>query len=278
MISVYNPPMQTPAREIPCLLAIGGHDPSGGAGIQADIEAAAANGCHCTSAITCITFQDSCNVRALAPLPAQQVIAQVEAVLADCRIGAIKIGLLGSAEIALALAERLSAQPEIPLVLDPVLAAGGGTPLANEQLLNTIRQRLLPLTTLITPNSPEARRLAAGPQALARCATKLLQQGTKAVLITGTHEASDAVINSLYLPDGQHHSSSWPRLPDDYHGSGCTLASACAARLARGEPLQSAVDNALEFTWQSLRHSFRNGRCQAIPDRLYRLDRGQTDA
>jgi len=266
--------MHTLPPKIPVILAIGGHDPGGGAGIQADIEAVAANGCHCTSAITCITFQDSCNVQALAPLPAQQVLAQVEAVLADCRVRAIKIGLIGSVEITEALAGLLESHPQIPLVLDPVLAAGGGTPLAGQLLLETIRQRLLPLTTLITPNSPEARRLADGPQTLEQCATQLLQQGSQGVLITGTHEADEQVINTLYLADGRRQRSNWQRLPGEYHGSGCTLAAAVAAGLAQGKSLEDAVNAALTFTWQSLAQGFRSGRCQSLPNRLYRLERG----
>lgn len=262
--------MKPSSRKLPVVLAIGGHDPGGGAGIQADIEAIGTNGCHCSTAITCLTLQDSCDVQAVMPLPAKQVIAQAESVLNDCQVSVIKIGLLGDAAIARATAELLQKHENIPVVLDPVLAAGGGTPLATESLLSTIRQQLLPLCTLITPNSPEARRLAPHEESLEQCARTLLKSGTEHVLITGTHEQSDRVTNRLYDKTGLLDQADWQRLPGEYHGSGCTLSAAIAANMASGTDLIEAVKNAQHYTWQSLLNGFRSGRCQSLPDRLQR--------
>jgi len=259
-------PHTTPA----VTLAIGGHDPSGGAGIQADIEAIIALGGYATSAITCLTVQDTRNVQQLIPVEPDTVIAQAEAVLADLPVNAIKVGLIGDAAIAHKLAQLLKQHPSIPVVVDPVLAAGGGTTLASDKLRQTLLEELLPVTYLLTPNSQEARTLT-GATRLDDCAKILLLHGCQHLLITGTHEESDEVINTLYNPDGTTNHWQWPRLPDEYHGSGCTLAAAIASLLAQGQPLTEALYHAQDFAWQSLLHAHKLGRGQALPDRLYQL-------
>ena len=160
----------------------------------------------------------------------------------------------------------LSGRPN-PVVLDPVLAAGGGTNLVGPALLESIRLELLPCLTLITPNSLEAKRLT-GLEDLDDCASELLSLGCDAVLITGTHEQSREVRNRLYL-HGEKTNSIWPRLQGEYHGSGCTLAAAITAFLALGRPLQEAVLRGQEFTWKTLSHGYRPGRGQALPDRFF---------
>ncbi|MEJ2407202.1 MAG: hydroxymethylpyrimidine/phosphomethylpyrimidine kinase [Candidatus Thiodiazotropha sp.] len=262
---------------LPVVLAIGGHDPSGGAGIQADIESIAANGAHATSLLTCLTLQDSCNVQALHPVAPELLTRQAELLLADCRISAIKIGLLGSPGAAAAVAGLLQAQPHIPVVLDPVLAAGGGSNLAGSELLRRLREELLSHCDLITPNIPEVISLS-GLDANARlddCAHRLLEFGARAVLLTGTHESTEEnrITHRFYRPNHPTTKSHWRRLPGAYHGSGCTLAASIAARLALGDALEEAVERALDFTWRSLGHAFRSGRCQLTPDRLFRLGR-----
>ena len=218
-------------------------------------------------------------MQALHPVAPELFRQQAELLLADSPVAAIKVGLLGSPQIAASLAGLLRELPQIPLVLDPVLAAGGGSDLADAELLRCLREELLPRCQLVTPNIPEAIRLSglsaeASPQA---CADRLLATGCEAVLTTGTHDASsrDRVIHRLFQPSQPIFSSDWPRLPGDYHGSGCTLAAAIAAGLAAGKPLQPAVEQALAYTWQSLSQGFQSGRCQATPDRLHRLQRGQ---
>lgn len=253
-------------------LAIGGHDPCGGAGIQADIEAIGALGGYATSAVTCLTVQDTRNVQQLIPVGPDLVIAQANAVLADLPVAAIKIGLVGDAAIAHRLAQLLRQHPEIPVVLDPVLAAGGGATLANDALRRTLIKELLPQAYLLTPNSNEARLLT-GAHNLDNCARGLLDGGARQVLITGAHEESPEVTNALYGQEGLINSWEWDRLPGEYHGSGCTLASAAAALLAQGLDLIDAVKKAQEFTWQSLAHAHRLGRGQRLPNRLCPLHR-----
>ncbi|WP_428610336.1 bifunctional hydroxymethylpyrimidine kinase/phosphomethylpyrimidine kinase [Sedimenticola sp.] len=258
----------------PIVLSIAGHDPSGGAGIQADIEVLAALGCHAATAISCLTIQDSRNVHELIPLQSALLTRQVETLLTDYAIDAIKIGLIGSADAAMAIGKLLRQHPHIPVVLDPILAAGGGTELASEALLQAMLEEIIPHTLITTPNSQEARRLTRRPQ-LEQCAHDLISRGCQAVLITGTHEAGTDVVNTLYRQDAPPHSKHWPRLEGSYHGSGCTIASAIAAGLAKELPLVVAVSQAQQFTWDSLKAGWRPGKGQQIPDRLYFIERDQ---
>lgn len=257
----------------PIVLCFSGHDPSGGAGIQADIETIVSHRCHAASVITALTEQDSRNVKKLLPQRPEDVVAQALTLLTDFNVTAIKIGLLGSAEVALAVADVIRQADKIPVVLDPVLAAGGGTDLAGQELVAAIVEHLLPLTSLLTPNSIEARRLS-GLDDLTACAAELQRRGAEYVLITGTHEDEDSelVVNRLFMPDNLNQSFNWERLPNQYHGSGCTLAAATAALLARGLDMFSAVNEAQEFTWQSLNAAYRPGKGQFNPERMFWLE------
>jgi len=261
--------MQTrpsPDQSRPVLLCLGGHDPVGGAGIQADIETIAALGGHAATAITCLTVQDSRNVRALHPVAARLFLDQAEAVLGDMTVDIIKIGLIGDAALVPEIATLLSRHPDVPVVLDPVLAAGGGSNLAKDDLLAAIREQLLPLTDLLTPNLSEARRLTDQDTA-DDCAAALHEAGVPYLLLTGTDLVEDErqVINRLYRHDGKDEHWHWPRLPHSYHGSGCTLASACAALLAQGLDVFDAVAQAQAFTYQSLQAGWRPGHGQHLP-------------
>ncbi len=255
----------------PVVLCFSGHDPSGGAGVQADIETIFSHCCHPASVITCLTEQDSRNVKRLIPQHPDDVVSQAETLLADFDIAAIKIGLIGDAALARAIAQILEQCRDVPVVLDPVLAAGGGTELASLELITTIGERLAPLTTIITPNSEEARRLS-GEQDLTDCAGWLQNKGADNVLITGTHEQSELVHNRLFMPDGLTETFNWERLPHHYHGSGCTLASAIVAMLARGLDVFTAANEAQEFTWQALAAAYKPGRGQHNPNRLFWMD------
>jgi hydroxymethylpyrimidine/phosphomethylpyrimidine kinase len=196
-------------------------------------------------------------------------------VLEDMPVAAFKIGVIGSVDNVTAIAEVVSDYPEIPLILDPVLASGRGDELANEDIVAAMRELLIPQTTIITPNSVEARRLALDDHDdrddpdLEECAKRLIASGCEYVLITGTHENTPQVVNILYGESGIASSESWPRLPGAYHGSGCTLASAIAATIANGLPMIEAVKDAQEYTWQTLKAGFRAGMGQHIPDRLF---------
>ena len=260
----------------PIVMVFAATDPTGGAGLQADIMTLASMGCHPVSVVTAITVQDTMGVDGVLPIDGEWVADQARCILEDMPVAAFKIGVLGSLEAVAAVAEVVSDYPEIPLILDPVLASGRGDELASEDMLATIRELLIPQTTIITPNSIEARRLAADDAEdgddnpdLAECAQRILASGCEYVLITGTHENTGEVVNTLYNSDGVVRSDSWPRLTGSYHGSGCTLASALAATIANGVDMQEAVRDAQEYTWQSLKLAFRPGMGQHIPDRLF---------
>jgi len=259
----------------PIVLSFAATDPSCGAGMQADILTIASMGCHPLSVVTGVTVQDTSGVDDVLPMEADWVADQARAVLEDMPVAAFKIGLLGSVENIAVIAEIVSDYPDIPLVFDPVLASGRGDELANEDMLDALRELLLPQTTILTPNSMEARRLVLDEDNeqddpnLAECAKRIMQYGCEYVLITGTHENTPKVINNLYGARGLVRSDNWPRLPGIYHGSGCTLASAIAALLANGLPVDEAVHEAQEYTWEALKYGFRPGMGQHIPDRLF---------
>ena len=260
---------------LPIVLVFGATDPSGGAGLQADILTIASMGCHPLTVVTAITVQDTGGVDDILPIDAEWVSDQARAVLEDMPVAAFKIGLLGSVENIAAIAEVISDYPDIPLVFDPVLASGRGDELTDEDMVDALRELLLPQTTVLTPNSIEARRLIQDEDNdednpdLAECAKRMVQLGCEYVLVTGTHEHTPKVINTLYGGSGVVRSDNWARLPGIYHGSGCTLASAIAALLANGLSVNEAVKEAQEFTWQALNYAFRPGMGQHIPDRLF---------
>jgi hydroxymethylpyrimidine/phosphomethylpyrimidine kinase len=257
------------------VLVFAATDPSAGAGLQADVMTIASMGCHPLSVVTAITIQDTVGVEDVMAIDAEWVADQARCVLEDMPVAAFKIGLLGSVENISAIAEVVSDYPEIPLVLDPILASGRGDELATDDMVSALRELLIPQTTIITPNSLEARRLivtddAEGEDvALDECARRLVASGCEYALITGTHESTGQVINTLYGESGVLRSDSWQRLPGSYHGSGCTLASAIAATLANGLSVPDAVKDAQDYTWQTLRRGFRLGMGQYIPDRLF---------
>jgi hydroxymethylpyrimidine/phosphomethylpyrimidine kinase len=251
------------------VMTFSGHDPSGGAGIQADIESLASQGCHAASVITAITVQDTQDVLDFTVLEAAHVITQARAVLEDMPVSAFKTGMLGSVEIVQAIHSILQDYPDIPLILDPVLATGHGTSLGEQGLLDAIRVLLLPHTTVVTPNSQEARLLAPEADTLDACALALLDLGADYVLITGTHERTPNVINTLYQGHQLLESFTWERLPYSYHGSGCTLAACIAGLVAHGlDPFQ-AIHEAQDFTWHALQAGYRPGMGQHLPERLF---------
>ncbi len=239
----------------PVTLCFSGLDPSGGAGLQADIEAIAAQGGHAAVVCTALTVQDSQQVYGFEPVAPDLIRQQAEAVLADLPVSAIKLGMLGSGAIAAVVADLLAAHPAIPVVLDPVLAANSGGNLAGDDLAQGLF-RLFPRATVITPNSVEARRLSGEPD-LDKAVMALQARGARHVWLKGGHEPGSLICNQLYGPGGLIHESRLPRLPGEYHGSGCTLASALAAGLAAGLSLPAAVRAAEDFVAQALQRADR---------------------
>jgi hydroxymethylpyrimidine/phosphomethylpyrimidine kinase len=267
----------------PLVLVFAASDPSAGAGIQADILTLASLGCHPVTALTALTVQDTTGVQSVHAVSAELLEQQARTVLEDMPVAAFKIGVLASVENVVAVAEILSDYPEIPLIFDPVLASGRGDEFSGEEIISAMRELLLPQTTLLTPNAPEARRLAEndddeGEPSIDVCAQRLIEMGAQYVLITGTHENTPQVVNTLYGPAGVLRRDAWERLPGSYHGSGCTLASAIAGCIAGGADIEEAVRDAQDYTWQTLKNGFRAGMGQFIPDRFFWARGGEEDS
>ncbi len=257
----------------PAVLVFGGHDPSGGAGIQADIETIGVLGGHAATVITALTIQDSRSVSGFLPAPLDIVIQQARMVLDDLSIAAIKIGMVGSIEICEAIHTLLTEHPEIPVVLDPVIYGGGGGTLSSGELVQAIRTLLIPRTTIATPNRRELQQLAQEGDSIQACGAELISLGCDNLLITGTDdplpgESPDQVHHLLLTADGESTSLQQQRLDHHYHGSGCTLSSSIAVNLAVGKSVRQAVTEGLDFTWEALSNGFQPGRGQYFPGRL----------
>lgn len=229
------------------VLCFSGLDPSGGAGLQADIEAIGASGAHAAIACTALTVQNSQQVFGFEATSKELLLAQANAVVGDLPIRCVKSGMLGTTDNIAALAEFLAQHPEYQYVLDPVLVANSGGSLGNQETLVKAFAALIPLASLITPNTVELRALT-GEQDLDLATKKLFAMGAQAVLVKGGHEDTpDYIQNRLYIKGELINETRCPRLEGEYHGSGCSLASFIAGRLAQGDDLKIAVQHA--ETW-----------------------------
>ncbi len=274
--------MNESSRSLPAVLTFAASDPTSGAGLQADILALASMGCYPLSVVTALTVQDTAGVEAFLAIDPDWVADQARCILEDMPVAAFKMGMLGSTEIVTVVAEVVSDYPDVPLILDPVLASGRGDVFASEDMVCAIRELLVPQSTIVTPNIHELRRLAGedddDDSSLAECAQRLLDTGCEYVLVTGTHDSTPEVINTLYQRGSVLRTDSWKRLPGSYHGSGCTLAAALAANLARGLDIGDAVYEAQDYTWHALSRALRPGMGQYLPDRMFwAREEGETD-
>ncbi len=251
---------------------MGGHDPTGGAGIQADIETVSALGGTALTLPTALTIQDSHRVHRFTPTPVDYLLEQGHLLLQEFPISAIKIGMVASVESAAAIARLLQPYGEIPVVLDPVLAAGGGGALHTEGVASALRQTLLPITTMATPNREELGRLVPEKTEEGARSQQLINLGTEAVLVTGTDQPASGegehICHTLYQ-DTRYTPFQSPRLPHHYHGSGCTLASAIATLIAQKIPLAEAIQTALDYTLETLRHASHPTSGQHFPNRYF---------
>ncbi len=259
----------TDIPSIPIVMVFSGTDPTGGSGMQADIETLASMGCHAAPVVTAVTVQDTEQLIQFQAMDATLVIEQARAVLEDIPISAFKIGMIGSAENAEAIHSILLDYPGVPVVLDPLITAGGGGELADDELIDAMVNLLFPLATVLTPNSEEARAFAPEADTLDACAQELLELGSEYILITGGHENTPHVVNNLYSESRLLESYTWDRLPGAFHGTGCTLAAAITGLLAQGLPITTAILEAQEFTWETLNDRYRIGMGQHIPNRLF---------
>jgi hydroxymethylpyrimidine/phosphomethylpyrimidine kinase len=251
---------------VPVVLLFGGNDPVGGAGLAADIQALTARYCYPAPVVTALTVQDTLGVSRVEPVAVELVEQQARAVLNDLPVAAIKTGLLATNE-TVALVAKLAKEFNLPLIVDPVMKSGSGDNLADEALHDSYRQALLPVTLLVTPNTPEAQELGNADDADAQAAN-IIGTGCQWVLITGTHEQLPDVCHRLYSSAGLVKTIRQQRLPGEYHGSGCTLASACAAGVARQQEVQSLVVQALAYTQSTLENAFQLGKGQWLPNRM----------
>lgn len=256
------------APATPLMLVIGGHDPSG-AGIQADMETAASLGCHAASLVTCLTAQNTGYVAEVIPTSPDLLRAQFALLNADLSaFAACKIGLIPTREVLAAVVDIVRGLPATtPVVLDPVIAAGSGATLMQDDVRLQLVRELWPLCTVCTPNSGEARRLA---QAMEMSVEDWLRTLPGWILLKGADEATEDVMHHLLRDGALFASYRWPRLKGSYHGSGCTLASAIAAAMARGTPVATAVASGLDYTWRALVDPVDIGGAQCLPRRLRR--------
>ncbi|MGK5064285.1 hydroxymethylpyrimidine/phosphomethylpyrimidine kinase [Janthinobacterium sp. LB3P112] len=245
------------------VLVFAGADPSGGAGIAADIVAIAAQGAHALPVITALTVQDNDRVFAVEPVAPDLLRRQAQALIAKMLISAVKIGIPGSAANAAVIAQLIAqlrlAHPSLPVVLDPVLASGHGDVLSRDDAVLALAP-LLPLTTVIVPNGPEAAALGGEEN--------LRAQGCQHVLVTGGHGEGEVIVNRWFDAGGGERAWRWPRLPGEFHGSGCTLASAIVARLAQGMPMQEAFDGAQRYCHAALAGAYAIAPGQLMPQRF----------
>ncbi|MEL6711373.1 MAG: hydroxymethylpyrimidine/phosphomethylpyrimidine kinase [Pseudomonadota bacterium] len=255
------------ARQRPVVLSISGHDPTGGAGIQADIETAHTLGCRACTLVTALTTQDSHNVHQVHALPASALAHQLDILCADIPPDVIKLGLLGSTAQIRMLSPMLR-QQQVPIVLDPIITAGGGYALADDAITAAMLEHLIPYTTLLTPNHHELMHLS-DQNTLPAAAAQLQGLGCQHILLTGTEDNSTGaqVIHTLYSPATPPQKNTCERLPHTYHGSGCTLATACACQIALGENISQAVQQAQAYTWRSLYQADQPGQGQHLPVR-----------
>jgi len=254
-------------KNSPIVLCFSGLDPTGGAGIQADIESIGQHGCHTAPIITANTVQDTNNALSFEPVNAELILKQARTILKDMPIKAIKIGMIGSGTTAEAIYTLMRQHQNIPVIYDPVLFAGGGSSLAKKNLIDAINTLIIPNTYILTPNIIEALHLTNPKLSPENAAQHLNNMGAEHVLITGTHAKQPDVIHKLYNKMKCIKTYKYKRLNNEYHGSGCTLAASLAALVAQEiEPI-NACQNALDFTYKSLKNAQALGNGQLIPNR-----------
>jgi hydroxymethylpyrimidine/phosphomethylpyrimidine kinase len=264
--------MSSGMARLPNVLVFSGSDPSGGAGMQADMGAIAALGAHALTVPTALTVQDNVSVFAVHPVDAELVRHQAQVLIDRFQIDAVKLGIAGNRANAEVIAAIIAAlrqrQPLLPVVFDPVLASGKGDALSAENAVAAL-EPLYARASIITPNLNEADRLCGAQYSAPQQAALLQQRGCPHVLLKGGHGPQQQdVINRWFGPDGAFESWQWPRLPGEFHGSGCTLAAALAARLAHGDAMRDAIAAAQVYCQRTLEHAYSIAPGQLIPNRV----------
>jgi len=255
----------------PPVLCIGGLDPSGGAGLQADIEAIANCGGHALPIASCLTVQNSIQAFSVSAVDSAIIQQQASALLNDMQIACCKIGVIPNSDVAKSIAGILAQLPNVPVVYDPVLSASSGSEFSNSDTITTIKDILLPAVTVVTPNLKELNTLTDINSDITSQAKSLCELGPEYVFSTGADSNTDHVHNTLFTCDGVKAEYECPRLPHTYHGSGCTLSSALACYLALNFDIIDATEKAQQFTWTSLQNAQPVGSGQWIPNRIQRV-------
>ncbi|WP_370228794.1 bifunctional hydroxymethylpyrimidine kinase/phosphomethylpyrimidine kinase [Marinobacter nauticus] len=246
---------------------LSGLDPSGGAGIQADIQAITSIGAHPLPVLTCLTVQDTRNVYGAKPVSPDLIKQQLECLAQDTPIHAIKTGALGNAEVVEVLVEFVQKHSGVPLIVDPVIKAAGGGDLADDALVTAMKDKLFARAEMITPNGIELAQLG-GSDDPAEAARNLLQTGCESVLATGGHGTGIHIINTLYNHAPEPMEWEVERVgSNEYHGTGCTLAAAIAAGRAMGLSPRAAISQAQNYVHRALLHALTVGQGQRVPDR-----------
>lgn len=259
----------------PIVLVFAANDPSAGGGLAADILTLSSLGCHPLPVLTAVTVQDTAGTEDFLAMEADMVSDQARFVLEDMQIAAIKVGALGSLENLTVVAEIAADYPDIPLILEPVFTTAGSDEYADEEMIGAVREMLLPHTTVLVVSSLAARRLATDEpdeqdgMSMDEAALRIRQFGCEFVLVTGTHEQTPTINNALFNRSGRARQDSWERLPGSFHGAGTTLSSAVAAFIANGMDIPQAAREAQDYTWNALKHAYRPGMGQSVPDRLF---------
>ena len=262
------------ARKIPVAMTIAGSDSGGGAGIQADLKTFSALGVYGASTLTAITAQNTVAVTAVHELPTEVIAAQIDAVVTDIGVDAVKTGMLSSAAIVEAVADELARHGITQLVVDPVMVAKSGDSLLRQEAVESLRTRLVPLAAVVTPNIPEAEVLTGmkleSDGDMRRAAEQILAMGARSVVVKGGHRAGPAA--DLFYDGADFREFSAPRFDTvNTHGTGCTFASAVAAGLAQGKETAPAVAQAKEYVTQAIRHSYPLGRGHGPVHHFYDL-------
>lgn len=259
--------------DTPVVMSLSSHDPSGSAGIQADIETTASLGCHCTPIITALCAKDTRDLKDIVPTETGMLIEQARAILEDMPVRAIKLGLTGSVENVEAIHTILRDYPHIPVVLDPVTAECNNELFNAPAVIRATQSLLLPLATITTPDLVEAHELAHQADTVDACAREILESGCRFLLITGAARNQQHYENNFYSQSGLIRRFQWPRIKLMSHGSGATLAASIASYLAHGIRLEEAVAQGQQFTWQALSASRRLGMGRCIPNRMHWADK-----
>lgn len=260
------------------VLIVAGSDSSGGAGVQADVKTITALGGYASTAITALTAQNTLGVQGVAPVDPDFVDLQMRAVLDDIGTDAVKTGMLHSRWTIETVVRRLrTLSRSVPVVVDPVLVSGTGTPLLDREGRIALVKHLLPVATLLTPNAPEAAALTGievnGPEDLAHAADRLLLMGPEAVLLKGGHLPGDTVVDLLRTADGLERRFESPRIRTrPTHGTGCTLASAIAVGLAEGMTLEGAVQKARDYVREAILSAPGYGSGAAVLNHVHPIE------